>query len=1020
MISVLYVDDEPDLLELCRIFLEQSGDIRVETTPAPLEVIPLMKTHEYQAIICDYQMPDMDGITLLKEIRKDGCDIPFILFTGRGREEVVIEALNNGADFYLQKGGDIRAQFTELASKVRQAILRRQAQQSLRESEKLLFDIINFLPDATLAINREGVIIAWNRAVEEMTGVPAREMAGRGNYEYALPFYGERRPMLIDLIFEPEESLRQNYSDIRREGDVLIAETDLPRPKGVHKVLTGRASPLYNESGEIVGAIESIRDVTEQKHAEDELRAAHEELTASDEELRAQYEELVRAETDIRAREEQLLAITTGIPGVVYQFVLQPGGIAGMHFVSERSRDILGIEPDTDDFFERFTAHVLPDDRDGFLDSIEKVRINPRTWHHELRFIRPSGEQIWLEGLSQPSVHGNELIFSGVIIDITQRKKIEDALREEGEKYRTLVEHSQDPVFIVQDANLVFANTALTKLTGYTEEEIIGRPIRDLIAPEDRELAVTRNRERMEGKSIPESYALSILHADGTTRIRVLMNVGIATYRGRPASIGTFHTITEEGHRNDALARSEKKYRELAELLPQMVFEMDATMRITYANRFALECLGFTDDDIKEGIRAIDYIDPSQHHGIMEGIQKMLAGEPAEPREYTALRKDGSTLPVRIYSSPIITDGVLTGYRGVIIDISAWKTETKARMEIENLYSSLADAAQDIIFIIDRNDNVTYVNHYGLQMLGKTPEEIIGKKRKNLFPDPFSARQYQSLQRVFSTGRPFRIESCIPLEGRDTWQDTHLVPLRQEGGTVRAVLGISRDISQLKLTEVALKRSNEKLNLLNSITRHDVANQLTILNGYIQLARMKEPDPVIVDFLHKIETACQTIQRQIEFTREYQDLGIRAPDWHPLDEIIARTRPSGIVFTTLCNHYEVFADPMLEKVFFNLFDNAIRHGERVTSIAVRCEIAGDELTIVIEDDGTGIPLDAKQKIFQKGFGKNTGYGLFLVREILAITGIVIHETGRYGNGARFEVTVPRGGFRIRESQSDKA
>jgi signal transduction histidine kinase len=104
---------------------------------------------------------------------------------------------------------------------------------------------------------------------------------------------------------------------------------------------------------------------------------------------------------------------------------------------------------------------------------------------------------------------------------------------------------------------------------------------------------------------------------------------------------------------------------------------------------------------------------------------------------------------------------------------------------------------------------------------------------------------------------------------------------------------------------------------------------------------------------------------------------------------------------------------MLEKVFFNLFDNAIRHGGHVTTIMIRCDPRGEELVIVIEDDGVGIPLDEKQKIFRKGFGKHTGYGLFLVREILAITNIEIHETGRHGSGARFEITIPKNGWRKR-------
>ena len=179
MISILYVDDEPGLLELCRIFLEQTGEFRVETVESAQEALFRLRQEHYDAVISDYQMPVMDGISLLKSIRQQAGEIPFILFTGKGREEVVIEAVNNGADFYLQKGGDPKAQFAELMHKVRQAVEKRRAVKELRESEKRLTDIINFLPDATFAIDREGKVIAWNRAIEELTGVPAAEMLGK-------------------------------------------------------------------------------------------------------------------------------------------------------------------------------------------------------------------------------------------------------------------------------------------------------------------------------------------------------------------------------------------------------------------------------------------------------------------------------------------------------------------------------------------------------------------------------------------------------------------------------------------------------------------------------------------------------------------------------------------------------------------------------------------------------------------------------------------------------------------------
>ncbi len=886
MISVLYVDDEPDLLELGKVFLEQDGDFRVDTTASPHDVPDLLAKNGYDAIVCDYLMPEMDGISVLKEVRAKKSDIPFVLFTGRGREEIVIEALNNGADFYLQKGGDIQAVFVELASKLRQAVLRRHAEGSLKESERKFHDIINFHPDATFAIDRSGTVIAWNRTIEDMTGIPAGGMIGRGEYAYAVPFYGKKRPMLIDCVLYTDEKTQRSYTDISREKDILTAKIKYTRKSGQNRIMMAKASPLFNHNGEIVGAVESIRDITAQQESEDELRAAHERLRASEEELRSQFDELALAEAEIRAREEQLREITATIPGIVFQCSAQPGGKISVTFVSGRSRDILGIADDPAGFLDRCVAQIHPDDREAFRRSVHDAVQNANAWEYEGRFRRQDGETIWIRGLSNPVWHGGELVYSGVILDIT------------------------------------------------------------------------RERER-----------------------------------------------------DAEIRRSEQQYRDLTELLPQMVFEMDRELNVTFANHHALEMLGLTRDDLRSGVNALGHILPSEQPLLLQNMEKMLRGEPGGDPEYTAVRKDGSTFPIHIYAAPIAEEGTITGFRGVIVDISEWKNALFEKWESEARYQSLAEAAQDIIYIIDRADNIVYLNSFGLSMLGKTAAEVTGKPRRSLFPESTSSHQYRNIQRVITTGKPLRIESTIPLPDREIWQDTHLVPLRDAAGSITGVMGISRDISRLKLAEVALKRSNEKLNLLNSITRHDVANQLTILNGYIQLALTKEPDPVTADFLKKVAVAGETIQRQIEFTRAYQDLGRQAPDWFSLPVVISKAKPDGVTFTTSCMAYEVFADPMLEKVFFNLFDNALRHGERVTSMMVRCETDGEDLRIIVEDNGVGIPLDLKQKIFKKGFGKNTGYGLFLVREILGITNISIHETGRHESGARFEITVPSGGFR---------
>ncbi len=166
MISILYVDDEPGMLDIGKLFLERGGQFSVDIITSAPAALTLLDSKKYDAVIADYQMPEMDGIEFLKRVRTSGNIIPFILFTGRGREDIVIQALNAGADFYLQKGGEPVSQFTELAHQVSQAVQQRRAEASIRDHERREADIINFLPDATFAIDTAGTVIAWNRAME--------------------------------------------------------------------------------------------------------------------------------------------------------------------------------------------------------------------------------------------------------------------------------------------------------------------------------------------------------------------------------------------------------------------------------------------------------------------------------------------------------------------------------------------------------------------------------------------------------------------------------------------------------------------------------------------------------------------------------------------------------------------------------------------------------------------------------------------------------------------------------------
>ena len=226
--------------------------------------------------------------------------------------------------------------------------------------------------------------------------------------------------------------------------------------------------------------------------------------------------------------------------------------------------------------------------------------------------------------------------------------------------------------------------------------------------------------------------------------------------------------------------------------------------------------------------------------------------------------------------------------------------------------------------------------------------------------------------------------------------------------------------------EEALREANRKLALLSGITRHDIVNQLTALKGYIALSYEYLEDPLQLRvFLDKENMAADTIWDQILFTKYYQDMGVSDPVWQGIGNNIGKAAGSlqagEITIVSDCQDIELFADPMLRQVFYNLIDNALNYGgETMHVIRISCRSEDPNLIVTCEDDGIGIPENEKELIFRHGYGKHTGLGLFLVREILGITGMTIRETGIYGKGARFEITVPPGIFRTAGKPGDSS
>ncbi|WP_409199253.1 PAS domain S-box protein [Methanospirillum lacunae] len=424
---------------------------------------------------------------------------------------------------------------------------------------------------------------------------------------------------------------------------------------------------------------------------------------------------------------------------------------------------------------------------------------------------------------------------------------------------------------------------------------------------------------------------------------------------------------------------------------------------------------------------------------------------------------------VTFYLQKGTEQGLQTAELVHVIDQAVTRRITEqALLESENRYRTIIENIIDVYYRTDSEGTLVFISPSVLPMLGyNSLDELLGRKTGEFWKHPSERDTLISILKEKKEIRDYEV-TLLTKTGDDIQVAVSLRICINEKGEFDGVEGIIRDISERKKIEyelitknlelekinrelsgtleeltstqtalaernqelltreasqkrsaAALKRANKQLNLLSSITRHDILNQITALNGYLTLIRDEIRDEEVARYLDKLESVAGTIETQIAFTRVYQDLGSQEPQWLDVKNLIPHVTLSGLtIIESNLDNIRIFADPIAGKVFENLFDNTIRHGGDVSRIEITARKESGHLIITWEDNGIGIPTPEKELIFNRGYGKNTGLGLFLVREILLITGITIREIGTEQKGAIFEISVPEGGYEIEKTKGD--
>lgn len=928
MFRILVVDDEPTLLELNQIYLERSGDLQVETTSSAVQGLDMLSRAPYDAIVADYEMPEMNGIAFLKEVRNRGMGIPFIIFSGRGREEVVIEALNSGADFYLQKGGNPSAQFAELRNMIFQAVRRRQAEAEVQRAGDLYRSIFDHTGSATIIIESDMTIALANSEFEHLTGHSREEMEGK-------------MPWTAFVAAEDIERLKGYHRQRRIDPGSAPGTYDF-RLVDRH----GRRKDLHMTIGIIPGtdrSVASMIDVSDRKRFEDELSAAHEQMTAAFEEAKASQESLAAQCREMEDYQANLRGIIDFLPDPT--FVLDHTGRITIWnqaielMTGARKSQAIGSGPEA-------ICAAMPGLRSPLLAETILSRGSGEGVTREVCVTSlRTGEEVCLSAKASP-LYDAQGRLSGVIEslrDITESKQMEARIRNRVDLERVVSSIS---------ARFIALNPADLKDALEETLWVLGS-----FLDVDRSYIFRFSADLTRAENTYEWFA-----------------------EGIKPDIGVLQDLP-----NNMISRG----MELIEARKPICIPDVADLPAEAAERDFL--MGY-------------------------GVRSLLLVPIATADELLGIIGFETILQTRPWSDEDLS--LLTIVGNLFADLFSGIRVHERLRESEERFRTLVERSHDCYIRATTTPlAIEYVSPSCERLIGYTREEILsdpGLIGQSIHPDDRETYLALLRERDACASRlyVFRVRRK---DGRYIWVEVCTIPVYGNDGQAVAIDYAVHDIDAWKQTEAALIQANKKLTLMNSIVRHDILNQVTVVLGHIALLRDRPLDPDVAAALGKQQAAVEIIQSQIEFTRDYQDLGVHSPRWFPVEPLVMAAvkalRPAGIRLATDLDGVSVYADPLLSSVFYNLLENAMRHGRTVTEIRVTAVLDGGGARIVWEDNGVGVPIEHKQRIFERGFGSHTGLGLFLVKEVLSITGATIRETGEPGKGARFEITVPEGNAR---------
>ena len=778
VIRVLHIDDEEDFLFLTKEFVEKmsEGEIQVESLRNPMEVFERIKDNNIDIIVCDYLMEDLNGLDLLKQIKQREFQIPFIIFTGRGREEVVIDALNLGADYYIRKGLDAKSQYTELVHQIRTVLRHKKAEQALTESERTIRrerDLTqHYLNEANVMfviVNENEIVELMNKEVTYILGYTEKDLIGKNWFTTAYS---------SEYVDELRFSFQQVIVGMQKPTPYF--EIEMETKNGDKRIIAWRNTTIKDENDKVIKILGVGDDITQRKEIEAALQQSEEK-----------YRKLVDTS-----------------PDSIILADLEEGNIT---LANQQAATMHGVENPEELIGSSLMEFIAPEDHERLMNIMKKQHFTSLEGTFEYTLLKRNGERFPAE--IAPAIITDKankpIALMAIGRDLTERKKAEEDLRESEKKYRGFVQNFDGIAFRGSiDFRPFFFHGAVEQITGYTEEDFVSGELTwdQLILPEDMKLLLAINEELENTPGFSNVMEYRILNKNGEIRwIRQhIQNIG--SKEGEQFIVqGSLYDITERKLIEENLRESENKFKSLFDGIPDAVFVVDPeTLSIIDCNKQAEMLLGLPKEKVIT-MKAIELHCEDKREFISKQFTRHSQGF-EEIVESEVLASNNKRIPVSINANLITIKGK-EYIQGIFRDITQRKEVEEKQKESEKLYKITFESTGTANFIAKSDKTINLVNSRFEELTSLKKTEIENKMKWSDFLTEEEVIRFEKLQELHfqdPTLAPDHFETSIILKD-GTSINVYLTIKAIPESTDFIVTLI--DISQIKLAEEQLKES---------------------------------------------------------------------------------------------------------------------------------------------------------------------------------------------------------------------